>query len=153
MPKFISGCPLSLNLYIQDARNKRSRKLLSYMFILLLLDMSEFLNLSWIKKKKFWRKRDHWSHFNHISNTERVTGRKSRGLQMEEIGWKCQTFFFLSPLSSKRKLCIYPRLFLQGGSAKDAINKGSTNQYVLLIHCSSNLCQWSYMFTWKPAFL
>ena len=32
---------------------------------------------------------------------ERVTGRKARGLQTEEIGCKCQTF--LSLLSSKRK--------------------------------------------------
>ena len=30
---------------------------------------------------------------------ERVTGRKARGLQTEEIGRKCQTFF-ISPLSS-----------------------------------------------------
>ena len=28
--------------------------------------------------------------------TERVTGRKARGLQMEEIGCKYQTFFSLS---------------------------------------------------------
>ena len=27
---------------------------------------------------------------------ERVTGRKARGLQTEEIGWKCQTFLSLS---------------------------------------------------------
>ena len=27
---------------------------------------------------------------------ERVTGRKARGLQREEIGCKCQTFFYLS---------------------------------------------------------
>ena len=33
--------------------------------------------------------------------TERVTGRKARGLQMEEIACKCQTF--LSLLSSRRK--------------------------------------------------
>ena len=33
--------------------------------------------------------------------TERVTGRKARGLQMEEIGCKYQTFF--SVLSSRRK--------------------------------------------------
>jgi len=32
---------------------------------------------------------------------ERVTGRKARGLQMEEIGCKCQTF--LSLLSGRRK--------------------------------------------------
>ena len=33
---------------------------------------------------------------------ERVTGRKARGPQMEEIGCKCQTFF-LSLLSGRRK--------------------------------------------------
>ena len=33
---------------------------------------------------------------------ERVTGRKARGLQMEEIGCKCWTFF-ISLLSSRRK--------------------------------------------------
>ena len=33
--------------------------------------------------------------------SERVTGRKARGLQTEEIGCKCQTF--LSLLSGKRK--------------------------------------------------
>ena len=27
---------------------------------------------------------------------EKVTGRNARGLQMEEIGCKCQTFFYLS---------------------------------------------------------
>ena len=32
---------------------------------------------------------------------ERVTGRKARGLQMEEIACKCQTFFSL--LSGRRK--------------------------------------------------
>ena len=32
--------------------------------------------------------------------TERVTGRKARGLQTEEIGYKCQTFF-LSLLSGQ----------------------------------------------------
>ena len=33
--------------------------------------------------------------------SERVTGRKARGLQMEEIAYKCQTF--LSLLSGRRK--------------------------------------------------
>ena len=33
--------------------------------------------------------------------SERVTGRKARGLQTEEIGCKCQTF--LSLLSGRRK--------------------------------------------------
>ena len=32
---------------------------------------------------------------------ERVTGRKARGLQMDEIGCKCQTFFSL--LRDRRK--------------------------------------------------
>ena len=35
------------------------------------------------------------------SGLERVTGRKARGLQMEEIACKCQTF--LSLLSGRRK--------------------------------------------------
>ena len=36
-----------------------------------------------------------------LHDVERVTGRKARGLQMEEIGCKCQTF--LSLLSGRRK--------------------------------------------------
>ena len=35
--------------------------------------------------------------------SETVTGRKARGLQREEIGYKCQTFF-LSLLSSRNSL-------------------------------------------------
>ena len=35
---------------------------------------------------------------------ERVTGRKARGLQMEEIGYKCQTFFFFNlPLKQQEE--------------------------------------------------
>ena len=37
----------------------------------------------------------------YIGTSERVTGRKARGLQMEEIACKCQTF--LSLLSGRRK--------------------------------------------------
>ena len=37
-----------------------------------------------------------------LLQTERVTGRKARGLQMEEIGYKCQTFFFFFYLSLKQ---------------------------------------------------
>ena len=33
---------------------------------------------------------------------ERITGKKARGLQMEEIGCKCQ-IFFISLLSGRRK--------------------------------------------------
>ena len=42
---------------------------------------------------------------------ERVTGRKARGLQMEEVGCKCQTFFSL--FSSRRKQTgdIFPSLY------------------------------------------
>ena len=36
---------------------------------------------------------------------ERVTGRKARGLQMEEIGCQCQTFFSL--LSGRRKQTFF----------------------------------------------
>ena len=42
--------------------------------------------------------------------TERVTGRKVRGLQMEEIGWKCQTFF-VSLLSGWRKQITSVKIF------------------------------------------
>ena len=35
--------------------------------------------------------------------SEMVTGRKARGLQREEIGYKCQTFF-ISLLSSRNSL-------------------------------------------------
>ena len=41
---------------------------------------------------------------------ERVKGRKARGLQAEEIGRKCQTFF-LSPLSGGRKQTTSVRFF------------------------------------------
>ena len=42
--------------------------------------------------------------------SERVTGRKARGLQMEEIACKCQTF--LSLLRGRRKLVIFfPSLY------------------------------------------
>ena len=40
-----------------------------------------------------------------INSSERVTGRKASGLQMEEIGCKCQTF--LSLLSGRRKQTSY----------------------------------------------
>ena len=44
------------------------------------------------------------------SGPERVTGRKARGLQMEEIGCKCQTFL-ISLLSSRRKQTTSVRFF------------------------------------------
>ena len=41
---------------------------------------------------------------------ERVTGRKARDLQTEEIGCKCQTSF-MSPLSGRRKQTTSVRMF------------------------------------------
>ena len=45
---------------------------------------------------------------------ERITGRKARGLQMEETGCKCQTFFS-SLLSGRRKqttsVTFFPLLY------------------------------------------
>ena len=38
---------------------------------------------------------------------QRVTGRKARGLQMEKIGCKCQTFFFISPLNSRKTQTLH----------------------------------------------
>ena len=46
----------------------------------------------------------------YVTKIERVTGRKARGLQMEEIACKCQTF--LSLLRGRRKLVIFfPSLY------------------------------------------
>ena len=42
---------------------------------------------------------------------ERVTGRKAKGLQLEEIGCKYQTFF-ISLLSSRRKQTISVRILV-----------------------------------------
>ena len=60
--------------------------------------------LSWHDFKWYWPMDKDYSVFNpyYINKSlERVTGRKARGLQMEEIGCKCQTF--LSLLSGRRK--------------------------------------------------
>ena len=38
---------------------------------------------------------------------EKVTGRKARGLQMEEIDHKCQTFFCISLKRGGNKLVMY----------------------------------------------
>ena len=43
-------------------------------------------------------------------DSEKVTGRKARGLQTDEIGCKCQTFF-MSLLSSRRKQTTSVRFF------------------------------------------
>ena len=55
--------------------------------------------------------------------SERVTGRKARGLQTEEIGCKCQTF--LSHLSGRRKHTsdIFFLLYtnLKGGFSKNTV--------------------------------
>ena len=41
-----------------------------------------------------------------VDVNDRVTGRKAKGLQMGETVCKCQTFF-ISLLSSRRKLVLY----------------------------------------------
>ena len=51
---------------------------------------------------------------------ERVTDRKARGLQMEEIGCKCQTFFI--SLSSSRG----NKLQVSDGFPDSSVGKGST---------------------------
>ena len=44
-------------------------------------------------------------------DTERVTGRKARCLQMEEIACKCQTFFSLLSGRRKQRSDIFPSLY------------------------------------------
>ena len=44
--------------------------------------------------------------------TGRVSGRKARGLQMEEIGCKCQTFFSLLSRRRKQTSDIYIYIFI-----------------------------------------
>ena len=68
---------------------------------------------------------------------------------------QCISLMEMFLLSYVNELCIYPRLRLSSSQfcLRLRTNKGSTNQHVLLIHCSPNLCWWNYMFTWKPAFL
>ena len=46
------------------------------------------------------------------TGSERVTGRKARGLQMEEIGCKCQTFFKLQVSDFFLSLYKFKRRFL-----------------------------------------
>ena len=62
--------------------------------------------------------------------TERVTDRKARGLQTEEIGCKCQTFFSL--LSSRRKQTsdIFSLLYtnLKGGFSSSVAPFSSCSQ-------------------------
>ena len=58
--------------------------------------------------------------------------------------WANQCVFLMEMffLSYVNELCIYPRLCLSPSQfcLRFRTNKGSTNQYVLLIHCSPNLC-------------
>ena len=61
-----------------------------------------------------WREEESTHHDGNQQGIERVTGRKARGLQMEEIGCKCPTFF-ISLLSSRRKettsVIFFPLLY------------------------------------------
>ena len=46
------------------------------------------------------------------AHPERVTGRKARGLQREEIGWKCKTFSLLMAGGNKQVLDFFsPSLY------------------------------------------
>ena len=48
-------------------------------------------------------------------------------------------------------LCIYPKLCLQVGSAF-WLRTYLINQYVILRYCSSNLCEWNYLYGDLPFF-
>ena len=71
--------------------------------------------------------------------------------------WANQCVFHMEIFfwSYANELCIYSRLCLSSSwfHLRLRTDKGSTNLYILLIHCSPNLCWWNYIFTWKPAFL
>ena len=58
-----------------------------------------------------------WVQFLDQEDTERVTGRKPRGLQMEEIAYKCQTFLSLLSGRGKQTSDIFFLLYtnLKGG--------------------------------------
>jgi len=65
----------------------------------------------WRKAGAPWKQGDTAeSHFG-VGAIERVTGRKARGLQTEEIGFKCQTFF-ISPLRGRGKQTLYGNVFI-----------------------------------------
>ena len=49
--------------------------------------------------------------FSYANSTERVTGRKARGLQTEERGSKCQTFFSLLSGRRKNERYVFPSLY------------------------------------------
>ena len=48
-------------------------------------------------------------------------------------------------LSYANALCIYPKLYLQIGSAS-WFRTYLTNQYVIFRYCSPNLCKWNYLY-------
>ena len=53
-------------------------------------------------------------------------------------------------LSYANVLYIYPRLCLQVSSARELkfrLRTDLTNQYVILIHCSPNLCKRNYLYS------
>ena len=54
---------------------------------------------------------------------ERVTGRKARGLQMEEIGCKCQTFLSLLSTGGNKRNIFFFLLYtnLKGGFSENVV--------------------------------
>ena len=65
----------------------------------------------WRKAREPWRQGDTPESCFGVGAIERVTGRKARGLQTEEIGLKCQTFF-ISSLSGRGKQTFYGNVFI-----------------------------------------
>ena len=65
----------------------------------------------WRKAREPWRQGDTAESCFGVGAIERVPGRKARGLQTEEIGLKCQTFF-ISSLSGRGKQTFYGNFFL-----------------------------------------
>ena len=62
-----------------------------------------------------------------MSILERVTGRKSRGLQMEEIACKCHTF--LSLLSGRRKQTSHAAPVASIRQMSRQVSSGSAGEY------------------------
>ena len=67
------------------------------------------------------------------------------------MGFSRQEYWSEVPLPSPNVLCIYPKLCLQVGSAF-WLRTYLTNQYVILRYCSSNLCEWNYLYGDLPSF-
>ena len=71
---------------------------------------------------------------------ERITGRKARGLQMEEIGCKCQTFF-ISLLSGRRKQTSDMFFSLLYTNLTPVLLPGKSHGWRSLVGCSPGCCE------------